>query len=76
MKKHNVVWMINHLKVLKALNDDLETNHKIFLETGLTPRTVYEHRKEIVKCLECGFFTTKNENCLYCRSKLNGVLNG
>jgi len=71
-KRHNVEYTINHLKVLKALNEGKKTNYEIFLQTNLTPRTVYEHKKEIVKCSRCNFFTDKQEFCLFCRFRLNG----
>ena len=73
-KRHTTQWFINHLKILKVLNEGKKTYYKIFLETDLTPRTIYSHRKEIIKCPKCDFYTDKQEFCLICRFKLIGVL--
>lgn len=68
--------IINRLKILKAMNEGTKTQHEVYMIVGLSLRTISMHRKEIIRCSECGFFTNKGDYCFYCRSKLNGVLNG
>lgn len=70
-KTRLLIWQLNHLKILKALNDGCKTIHEIYLATKLSYYTIMNHKKEIIKCPKCEQFINKNVSCFFCFSKLD-----
>lgn len=70
MQKGEVVYKINHLKIIRALNMGAKTHNQIYQITGLTPRTISNHKKNIVQCPNCHNFTDKAVFCFYCGFRL------
>jgi len=48
-KIHTTQWRRTHEKILEAMHKGARTLHEIYLETGISYRSIASHRREIRK---------------------------